>query len=123
MTNEQQWESLFKKWFERLILDPGWSVSCVGDEHLEYPASYTVIIAHRQAVFRYDPNQLASNRIACHEVCHLFFATIAKGTGHAFGELPETGRRIAERHLKDAEEEAVDDLARAFLRAYGEENV
>jgi len=120
MSSQHQWDTLFEKWFGRLITDPGWTMHAVGDDHLETPASYTVIRPHRQVVFRYRPTHTPSDIIACHEICHLFLGEMQRWADHCFEELPDPARRLAHKGMSDALEQAADDLARAFMQAYGD---
>ncbi len=120
MQRNEEWEDLFRKWFGRLIIDPGWTLTFAPDEHLDWPASYTVIRPHRQMVIRYRPTHQPSDEIACHEVCHLFITQVEHAALNATDELSAPADQIARKAIKDAAEQAADDLARAFLRAYGE---
>ena len=120
MSNQEQWEALFRKWFERLIVDPDWQLTILADEHIDSPANYSVIRPHRQAVFRYRPAHTASTIIACHEVCHLFLSQMQHAGDQIAEQLPGPAQALARKWMEDAMEHAADDLARAFLRAYGD---
>jgi len=104
------------------VADPGWRVSFAADEHLDAPAAFSVLRPHREVVLSYRPSHAPSDIIACHEAAHLFLSEVSRWVRHCFQELPEPARRLAEKGLEDALELAADDIARAFSRAYGEDD-
>jgi hypothetical protein len=120
MSNQEQWEALFRTWFGRLIIDPDWQMTALADEHIDASANYSVIRPHRQVVFRFRPQHQASSLIACHEVCHLFLSQMQHAGDAIADQLPAPAQALARKWMEDAMEHAADDLARAFMRAYGE---
>jgi len=118
--SERRWEALFRKWFDRLVPDPGWRVRFAPDEHAETAAAYSCEKTHREVVFRYKPSHAPSDLIACHEVSHLLLVGMQRWADHCCDEIAEPARSLARKGFTDKIEEAADDLARAFCRAYGE---
>ena len=120
MARHREWERLFRLWFRRLIPDPGWTLVFDANDELKNDAELTMQPRYREATFHYRPSAEPRSRslTACHEVCHLVIARIYCLGSDMFKHLDSSG--VTMKAFDAAVEEAVEDLARAFLRAYGE---
>jgi len=117
--HREEWEALFRKWFERLLPDPDWTLRFIPDDECASDAGVTHRFRYREATFRFRPSLEPTDMVACHEVCHVLVARIyvnAKQLIESAGD-PQGMGGVA---LEGATEEMVEDLARAFVRAYGE---
>lgn len=114
------WEEWFHKWMKRL-LEPGWDVRLVADPSLaEGYAEGVTVPGNQRATIRYNPDQTPRNDTACHEVCHLLVSHLALAGQSVADVLEGQAKALAEDRLRHDEEETVELLERAFLRAYGE---
>jgi len=117
MNYSAEWEALFRKWIGRLMPTPDWEIRFIPDDDCPNRAEVTSQFRYREATFRYRPSDPPNELTACHEVCHLLTAR-----AYALGrELLDTaGDRdgIGRRAFDGAIEEVVNDMARAFVRAY-----
>jgi len=115
----QGWEALFRKWWDRLNEDGGWTVEIVPGQFVATVADCECSFAHRTVSFRYCPSATPSDFIACHEVVHALIMRLWSPAYDAIQRLGDPSEAIRG-FLKDEREGMVDGLARAFLRAYGE---
>lgn len=114
-----EWEGLFRKWWERLNEDGGWTVEIVPGQFVATMADCECCFSHRTVSFRYCPSAAPSSFIACHEVVHALVMRLWSPAYDAIQRLGDPGEAIRG-YLKDEMEGTVDSIARAFLRAYGE---
>jgi len=114
------WEELFRKWWARLNEDGGWNVEITARQFLANDASMEVHYSHRRVTFEYNPHSTPSNFIACHEVVHVLVMRLWYPTDDAVEGLGDPAGAIR-KYLKGEMEGMTDALARALLRAYGEQ--
>lgn len=114
---QAQWKALFRKWCARLLPAPGWTLHFIPDDDCQNEAEITHRFRYREATMRFRPSVQPSDMLVCHEVCHVLVARLyvnalelLQGAGDAVG--------FAKRAIDGATEEMVEDLARAFVRAY-----
>jgi len=117
-TSTTDWPALFRLWFDRIIGDPGWTLRFIADDDCPNDAEVTHRFRYREATFRYRPSTPPTNALAAHEVCHVAVARLYAMSVDLLAPLDRDG--FARKAVDAAAEEVVDDLARAFVRAYGE---
>ena len=116
----ETWEDLFRKWTGRLLIDPGWDIKIVADPNLDAIATATVASEHRRVSFCYRTSNPPDNHAACHEVCHALVHPTYRVLCR-YLEHPPASFEPFHCIYGYTNEEVVDTLARAFLKAYGEE--
>lgn len=114
------WEDLFRRWVDRL-LESGWDLNFVADRsYVDAYADVETIPANRRATIRYNPEHLPRNSTACHEICHILVSHLVLAVDNVVAALDEPARNIAKPRLIHEEEETVEAMERAFLKAYEE---
>ncbi len=115
-----QFREDLEKWVGRL-LSPEWEVVLVADDTLGELASVKTWLSMRETTITVCPTRyLPRNRTACHEVVHVLLKRMDQVAERMIGDLPEPLRQFARDTWAQAHEEVTEELARLFLRAYGE---
>ena len=115
---EPTWPKLFGKWCKRLLIETKWRCKTLADPNLDKDdvATVTYKSEYRTATFHYRPGSQPENNTACHEVVHLSLARVWAAAEKLLAE-DQAGKDWFEAVL----EESVEEIANAFLAAYGEE--
>ncbi len=131
MTQEQlearraEWEALVRTWWERLMgpAGAGWQVIVCLEAPSERGAGFAQALhnwKYRQVTFRFYTEGAPDSATACHEVLHVAFSRVDGALCRIMDALPGACEDLARQTLLDAEEEMVETMAQALVRAFGE---
>jgi hypothetical protein len=118
--NEAKWHALYRRWFHRVLARAGWKLSIVGDPHLDSMAEYSVVVPRRELVLKFRTDVAPDPKIAAHEIGHVMVAHVQVWADHIIEQLPAAVQDLARRGIKDALEEAAEDIGMALVEAYKE---
>lgn len=113
-----EWETLVRKWWDRLIPDGEWQLFFGFDTAISGDAEVHIAPQSRRATFGFAPCVRPSDLTACHEVVHVLVNRYPATVGAYLEQIGDPDA-FAKNALENAMEEMVADLTRAFLRAYG----
>ena len=119
MGGAPQFRQELETWVARL-LTPEWEVVFVADDTITDRAQVRACIDQREATITCNPaRQVRPGGDACHEVVHILLRRMHDVASRIIDQLPEALRQFARDTWGEAHEEVTEEVARAFMRAYG----
>lgn len=112
-------ETLFLKWFGRLIRDEDWTLEIVADQFRK-GCEVSTDSRHRLATIYCQTGLAPNEETACHEVCHILLDRLYSAVHRVTDCLDGNAHNVAVEWLDQASEEVCNMLARRFVEAYKE---